>query len=60
MEFEAGPWTCFGTELLDQLDELVNGDPLDGDQRSLDGLCFLIFLQYDKNWSVTLSTLDRL
>lgn len=26
MEFEAGPWTSFGDEILDQLDELVNGD----------------------------------
>ncbi|OZC05128.1 hypothetical protein X798_07895 [Onchocerca flexuosa] len=26
MEFEAGPWTSFGDEILDQLDELVNGN----------------------------------
>ncbi|VDN04080.1 unnamed protein product [Thelazia callipaeda] len=26
MKFEAGPWTSFGNEILDQLDELVTGD----------------------------------
>ncbi|VDK85641.1 unnamed protein product [Litomosoides sigmodontis] len=26
MEFEAGPWTSFGGEILDQLDELINSD----------------------------------
>lgn len=26
MEFEAGPWTSFGEEILEQLDELVNGE----------------------------------
>ncbi|MCP9261723.1 Metal transporter CNNM4 [Dirofilaria immitis] len=26
MEFEAGPWTSFGNEILDQLDEFVSGN----------------------------------
>lgn len=28
MEFETGPWTSFGNEILDQLDELINGNLL--------------------------------
>ncbi|VDK17394.1 unnamed protein product [Anisakis simplex] len=32
MEFEAGPWKCFGTELLDQIDELLNDDSFEGTQ----------------------------
>ncbi|EJW79404.1 hypothetical protein WUBG_09687 [Wuchereria bancrofti] len=26
MEFETGPWTSFGEEILDQIDELINGN----------------------------------
>lgn len=26
MEFEIGPWTSFGKEILDQIDELINGN----------------------------------
>lgn len=26
MEFEAGPWTSFGDEILEQLDELIGDD----------------------------------
>ncbi|EFO19574.2 hypothetical protein LOAG_08918 [Loa loa] len=30
MEFETGPWTSFGNEILDQLDELINGNLITG------------------------------
>lgn len=26
MEFETGPWTSFGNEILDQLDEVINSN----------------------------------
>lgn len=27
MTFEAGPWHCFGTEMLDKLDQLITNGP---------------------------------
>ncbi|KHN75486.1 Metal transporter CNNM4 [Toxocara canis] len=61
MEFEAGPWTCFGTELLDQLDELVNGNPIDEDQPTLSGTQTALIgsIQFTPDFDVQVSEFCR-
>ncbi|KAK6103645.1 hypothetical protein QQG55_13295 [Brugia pahangi] len=42
MEFEIGPWTSFGKEILDQIDELINGNLITDESDLLDSKSELI------------------